>query len=586
MEREWVSDDNDYQPLPHSEETERALLGSILLDSGLTLTATNELAEQDFYVPRHRNVFAAIKALRADDATINPVTVVEQMKRQGINFEGVSEVSNLTYGVPLASSKTITNYIAILREHSQRRRMARSFAELSQSAIGGDESVEAILSAAGAEVDRERRAKQNGLETNSPLAVWVEPPKRAAWRGLAGELCAVIDDHTEADAVAVLVQILVAFGNIIGRKAHFKAEAAKHYLNLFVVLVGATAKGRKGSSWSQVRRLFEAVEATWKELVKSGLSSGEGLIWNVRDAIEKREPIKKQGRVVEYQSVTTDEGIADKRLLVIESEFAMPLRQMSREGNILSATLRQAWDEGDLRVLTKNSPAQSTGAHVSIIGHITRDELLRNLGATEQANGFANRFLWLAVHRSKFLPEGGALHEVDFAPIVRRLAEAVGFACHVDEMRRDDEARRLWHEVYPELSTGVAGMLGAVTSRAEAQTMRLACLYALLDLSVVVRRTHLESALALWTYCQNSARFIFGDSLGDPVADEVLQLLRSAGEQGMTRTDLSNHFNRHRGDSIARALRALAEAGMICSRKEETKGRPVEKFFAVTAMAK
>ena len=107
----------------------------------------------------------------------------------------------------------------------------------------------------------------------------------------------------------------------------------------------------------------------------SGLSSGEGLKWAVRDAVEAHEPLKDRGRIVGFQPVIRDHGVADKRLLVIESEFAQALKVMEREGNTLSPTLRQAWDSGNLRTLTKNDPVVATDAHVSILGHITREEL-------------------------------------------------------------------------------------------------------------------------------------------------------------------------------------------------------------------
>src|SRR5262249_43844809 len=133
----------------------------------------------------------------------------------------------------------------------------------------------------------------------------------------------------------------------------------------------------------------------------------EGLVWHVRDPIPKRERVKS-GKTVSYQEVEADPGIADKRLCIVEPEFANVLKQAERTGNTLSAMLRQAWDSGDLGTLTKNSPARATGAHVSLVGHITADELRRYLTATEQANGFANRHLWICVKRSKELPEGGA----------------------------------------------------------------------------------------------------------------------------------------------------------------------------------
>ena len=82
---------------------------------------------------------------------------------------------------------------------------------------------------------------------------------------------------------------------------------------------------------------------------------------------------------------------------------------MRREGNTLSTTLRDAWDTGTLRTLTKNSPAVATGAHISIIGHVTELVVRRYLGETEQGNGFGNRFLWVCARRSKKLPFGGNL---------------------------------------------------------------------------------------------------------------------------------------------------------------------------------
>ena len=94
----------------------------------------------------------------------------------------------------------------------------------------------------------------------------------------------------------------------------------------------------------------------------------------MRDRIEKLERDK---RTKEHETVVIDEGVADKRLLVIEPEFASTLRVMAREGNTLSPLIRQAWDTGNLRAMTKNSPARATDALTSIISHVT-DELISN----------------------------------------------------------------------------------------------------------------------------------------------------------------------------------------------------------------
>jgi hypothetical protein len=418
----------------------------------------------------------------------------------------------------------------------------------------------------------------------TPIESPPSPLDEAAYYGLAGEIVRMIQPHTESDPAAILVQMLVAFGNLIGRNAYFPVEATKHYMNLFAVMVGQSAKARKGTSLDHVRRLFEQVDTDWiGDRVKSGLSSGEGMLHAVRDPIYEVVQTKEKGKYTEEtQEVLKDAGVDDKRLFITESEFARTLRVMEREGNTLSAFLRDAWDTGKLCVLTK-SPQKATNAHISIAGHITRDELRRLLTSTEAANGFANRFLWIYVQRSKLLPRGGELHRENMEPLIERLGQVAVFAQSVERMDRDEATWNAWDTVYPELTRDVPGLLGSVTSRAEAQVTRLACLYALLDNSAIVRMPHLTAALAVWEYAEQSARYIFGDALGDAVADAILQALRSAS-YGMTRKEISDHFGRHhKAERLTMALHLLQERGLATFTIKETGGRPAEIWQAVIA---
>jgi hypothetical protein len=121
-----------------------------------------------------------------------------------------------------------------------------------------------------------------------------------------------------------------------------------------------------------------------------------------------------------------------------------------------------------------------------------------------------------------------------------------------------------------------------VLSRAEAQVMRLACLYALQDMSYVVTPDHLTAALALWEYCEASARYIFGQRLGDPIADELVQALRKHPE-GLTRTEIRDWFGRNRKASeIDRGLDLLVKQGVAYPLDESRSGgRPVERWLSV-----
>ena len=419
-------------------------------------------------------------------------------------------------------------------------------------------------------------------DTGQVRDLWPAPLARAAYLGVIGEIVDAIAPHTEADPAALVFQGLAMLGNIIGRTAHFRAEADTHYLNLFIAIVGTTAKGRKGVSLGHARRLFGPIDEDWTaRCLTSGLSSGEGMIWAIRDPIEKQHAIKDKGKFTgQYESVIEDHGVSDKRLFIAESEFAGTLRVLMREGNTLSPLMRLAWDGHDLRSLTKNSPAKATAPLVSVVGHITRDEVRRYLDATESANGFGNRFLWVCATRARILPDGGGL--VPLEALRPRLRRVVDYARGVGEMSRDAEARELWHRVYERLSTGRPGLLGSLTARAEAQVMRLACLYALGDLSPVVCVPHLTAALELWRYCFASCRAIFGDSLGDTHADTALAALRHA-PAGLTRSDLTRdvfHGNVSGGD-LSRALTLLRQSGLAACRREPGvgTGRPPERWF-------
>jgi hypothetical protein len=393
-----------------------------------------------------------------------------------------------------------------------------------------------------------------------------------AYQGLPGQIVRAIEPHTEADPVAVLISLLSAFGNACGRGALFRIGADRHHLKINAALVGETSKGRKGMSWGFVRDLMHAVDPYWAdERVENGLSSGEGLIYQVRD---KRMGVSKVG-----DTIVEDPGVDDKRLFVLEGEFAGVLKVATRDGNTLSAIIRTAWDACKLSTLTKNSPMKATDSHVSIVGHVTATELVRLLSDSDARNGFANRFLWVCVRRSKILPFGGEWERQDVAGAVSLLGAVLRFAKTAGEMRWGDSARPLWEERYPSLSEGAPGLLGAVTSRSEAQVLRLACVYALMESSVTIEEQHLRAALALWDYAEASARYIFGNATGDALADGIEEMLAGAPE-GMTRAQIRDAYGRNKNsDRIGQALELLEKYGRAFKKYEHTGGRPAERWF-------
>lgn len=381
--------------------------------------------------------------------------------------------------------------------------------------------------------------------------------------GVAGRYVKLVDSHTEADPAAVLLQFLLMFGNMVGRTPGAEVMSTRHTLNEHGLIIGPTGfGGRKGGSADITRAVFADVDEAWaKDQIISGLSTGEGLI----DAVDKA---------------------TDKRLLMLETEFARTLRAMGREGNTLSEVIRQCWDSGSLGILTRQRAVMKTaGAHISIIGHATEEDLERYLNATDAANGFANRFIYALAMRSKFLPEpskwkGDEIRERD--EIIAELQQAEVFGRQHSTYTRDTEARSLWNNVYPHLTRERPGLLGVLCGRADAHTLRLSVIYAVLDCSEEVRERHLRAALALWAYSEDSIEYLFGGRLGDRLADHLLAMLRATPD-GLTRTQIRDTYSRNKGPvELDRALELLLRLRLVERSIEKTggPGRPVERWKA------
>jgi hypothetical protein len=411
----------------------------------------------------------------------------------------------------------------------------------------------------------------------------------AALYGLAGDIVRAIEPESESDRVALLAQLLTEFGVVIGRHAYGQVEATAHYGNLFVVIAGRTARSRKGTSYGHIAAIMRSADATWgQEHHIKGAGSGEGLVYAVRDQRMGREPRKEKGIIVEYQEVELDPGVDDKRAIYVTGEFSSVLKVASREGNTLSETLRDIWDVGHLQCTTKHNPIHATDAHIGIIGHITIDEIRKMATSIDMANGFLNRFIWICAQRSKELPDGGNLSQVNFQALVQRLRQAIAWSQPARRLTRDAEATALWHHVYGKLSANRTGLADTILARAEAQVFRVSILYALLDCSAEIRLVHLQAALALWQYAEDSAAFIFGDTVGDETADPILQALTKAGDAGLTRDQILTGVlqGNVRAAELSRALSLLEEQGRITHTQKVTgnKGRPATVYHAVVRM--
>ncbi|WP_163351830.1 bifunctional DNA primase/polymerase [Desulfovibrio sp. JC010] len=404
-------------------------------------------------------------------------------------------------------------------------------------------------------------------------------PNPNVFYGLAGEFAEFAVEKSEADPLAVLATFLCRFGVEVGQLPHMFA-GEKQYSRINAVLVGQSSKARKGTSSIPIRELFAFNEKGWGSAQTSSgpLSSGEGLIYAIRDPELKYQVDKSTGV---GERITIDPGVEDKRLFILDPEFAGALACTKREGNTLSTIVRTLFDGGTIEPLTKTSKLVATDPHVAITTHITLQELHARLDRVEIFNGFANRFLWLCVRRTKLIPFPEPLDSQRVTEFQRKLFELLESAKERSQIDFDSEARNQWGAVYPQLAKERADLLGSVLNRSEAYVRRIALIYALLDGSENVRLPHLKAALALWDYCEQSARFIFAGLESDSTSQKIMEALEESG--GMIDTSgLYKFFGNH----ISKQKMTVALNNLLASRNirvEESKpqggGRPRKIFY-------
>lgn len=384
--------------------------------------------------------------------------------------------------------------------------------------------------------------------------------------GILRELIDVLGLHTEASPVAIAAQFLVAFGNAVGRKPHFYIGETRHGLNENLLVVGQTSRSRKGDSRACALRAIEDADPEWTVNIASGLSTGEGLIHAVRDPVEK---LDKEG-----EPVMVDEGIADKRLLVIETEFANPLKQFRRDTNILSCVIRDAWDAKKvLRTMTKTSPTRATEAHISIIGHATPADLTEYLADVEAANGLGNRFLIVLVDRVRYLADPGRADRNHVDQLSDRIRKRLDHARSVETLHRTPRAREAWCSIYRDLSADIPGLVGSMLARSEAHVARLSALFAVLEGADHIDLPHLKAALAWWDYVEASTRVIFAGRTGNDQADRIRTDMMPG--QSLTATEIRDQlFGGHiTAAKLTAAIELLTAMGEITVEKQPTGGR-------------
>ena len=362
--------------------------------------------------------------------------------------------------------------------------------------------------------------------------------------GLVGDIARAGSDNTEANAFGVAASALAYLGVAVGRGPYMAIGDDWNHARPFFVHVGRSSRGRKGTAKKLVvSRIAKAVEALDSDLAPQihtgGLSTREGLAVMIHDGwTQGKEEVLP---------------INDKRLLAVEAEFANVLHQSKRNGNTLSAALRDCWDGICIKPAVKTNRVWASNPHVGILADVTPTELRDLMAARELTNGFANRFIFFWAEGDKVNPFPKQTPKEKVAGLAEAVAEVLRFAGaarHVDRdthrMEFSTSAASLYARLYAgELRDRSAGeRIAGLLDRRAPMLLRLAMIFALTDKTFTIDVQHINAAMAWVRYWVDSVKFIFQSALDEveaaavsDTAESIVKFLREKGKA--TRTDLT-----------------------------------------------
>jgi hypothetical protein len=401
-------------------------------------------------------------------------------------------------------------------------------------------------------------------------------PDPAMLYGLAGDVGRIAADTTEANRYAATMGYLTFLSAMCGRDIYLPIGNIPHHARIYELHVGRTAIARKGEALSLSERIAAAIRRMCEgtadsgllgQIESGGLSSREGLVSLIQDPRPRKDDDDDED----------DPGTWDKRLWLLESEFANVLHQGKRDGNTLSTALRDAWDGRTLAPIIKKARIKASLPHIAISGAITPSELISVIDRRELSNGFANRFIIFWAERERLVPSPAPTPDATLSDLADRTVEIIKFAKGQYPHRVNSRtaslrpsAEKLFDELYlTELSRPAeSDLLTSLLERRAPYMKRLAMLFAITDQSLMIERRHIEAALAWVRYWSQSVRFIFsamadiaGAEKRNEAAGRILTYVRKHHE--VDRLALRRDVFQNHAEHMDDALTALLSGGRI-----------------------
>lgn len=420
-----------------------------------------------------------------------------------------------------------------------------------------------------AEIEEQAAAEYQGEDATDQITPPPAPDTDAMLHGIIGEIARAGSSGKEVHPVAVAAACMSWLSAAIGPDIYLPIGDTRHHTNLYTLHIGRSARGGKGESLGLVRRIRDAIyrgpdDHPCGQMHSGGLSSREGLAGAVHDEYREGKAIIP--------------AVEDKRLWIVEAEFANVLAQGKREGNTLLPALRDVWDGGNIQPLTKGKGMWSTHPHIALHGNITPGELQSRIEAREISGGTFNRIMMIWAERTCMVALPEPTDHAMVAGFARRIEDIIKWAvgAYPDTRSRrkaslSPAAAQLWLQLYPELKAAhpAGDLVAAATERRAPICLRIALIHAILGQTLMITPEHIRVGYAWAQYGADTAAYVLA-ALGGQARDtdkerKVLAFLRKMPGKEADRRAITHKcfFGHVDAKGLDRVLTPLVEDGAL-----------------------
>ena len=353
--------------LPHSVEAEQAVLGSMLIDPRCVPDVIEQLRPEDFYIRQNREIYETIYSMFNFSLTIDPVTVLENMRKNGVYDENVSRNYILQLMDTTPTAANVGEYVAIIKDKTLLRRIAETAGDMTAMVQQGTDSGQDVLEAAEQRVYAIRQGRAaRGLTPISAVLLDVYDrlnelaASDAAVPGLStglGDLDLAISGLNKSDLIllaarpgmgktSMALNILLHAGKFSGKSVvFFSLEMSREQLVLRLISNESFVDNKKLVTGKLNESDWEKVAAAADALNRTKILIDDDSTVSVADINAKCRRGEDLGLVViDYLQLMTSAGgkerSGDNRQQIV-SDISRALKIMAKELNVPVLCLSQ-----------------------------------------------------------------------------------------------------------------------------------------------------------------------------------------------------------------------------------------------------